>query len=129
MEIAAGHWCWTFQFPNLLDVMAISMRCRNKNFGRHVTRNMPCWIDRNGTVLVSTFFWLEGFFLMFGQFWQFFFDMELLFSLLDSFCALFIRFITTFFCFGEFGAFCHLLTFVTLFSTFWCLDNFDGFSL
>jgi len=33
-------------------VTVISARFQNENFGRRVTRNMPCRIDRNGTVLL-----------------------------------------------------------------------------
>ena len=33
-----------------MDVTVILARCRNENFGSCVTRNMPCRIDRIGTV-------------------------------------------------------------------------------
>src|ERR1700678_1843564 len=42
------------------DVMGIFAGCRNQNFGRCVTRNKACQINRNGTVLQTNGFFLEG---------------------------------------------------------------------
>ena len=42
------------QVPKKKDVTVISVTRRKENFGRRVTCNMACRIDRNGTVLEST---------------------------------------------------------------------------
>ena len=46
------HGCSPLSAKKKNYVMDISLMCQIQNFGRHVTCNMACQIDWNGTVLL-----------------------------------------------------------------------------